>query len=265
MEGAALEEQEDLVARVSLARNLMHRVVSLQEHMNELSTQYAEAKEKRKKRPILYAVGGFLVAFWLVTSTPLRMVTGLLTVPFYNGDYDASVRLLNIVNLIVSAIVGVVLYRAIAAAADKNLERMNAAIDQNNAQVETNNQSVTQGIEQTKENIFAAQQRWATEVAPWYPVDYQSVDAVDFFYSAVRNHRATTVQEMVNLYETEMHQRRMEQGQQAMINQQSIGNMLQLGNLFMQGQILNQAQQINTSTASTSKNLDWITWKMGKR
>ena len=79
------------------------------------------------------------------------------------------------------------------------------------------------------------------------------------------NHRATTVQEMVNLYETEMHQRRMEAGQQQILNQQRIGNMLQIGNLFMQGQILNQAQQINANTASASGNLDWMARAMGKR
>ena len=76
-------------------------------------------------------------------------------------------------------------------------------------------------------------------------MDYDNTAAVDFFLSAVRNHRATTVQEMVNLYVTEM-------------DQQRIGNMLQISNLFMQGQILNQAQQINANTASTSRNVDWI-------
>ena len=90
------------------------------------------------------------------------------------------------------------------------------------------------------------------EVAPWYPMDYDNIDAVDFFLTAVRNHRASTMQEMVNLYETERHQRRMEQGQQQILNQQRIGNMLQLGNLFIQGQVLSQAQQINANTASGS-------------
>ena len=69
---------------------------------------------------------------------------------------------------------------------------------------------------------------------------------------------------MVNLYETEMHQRRMEAGQQQMLNQQRIGNMLQIGNLMMQGQILNQAQQINANTAGVKDNLDWMTRVMGK-
>lgn len=103
------------------------------------------------------------------------------------------------------------------------------------------------------------QQRWAEEVAPWYPMDYDNIEAVDFFFAAVRNHRAATVQEMVNLYETEMHQRRMEAGQRQMLNQQRIGNMLQLGNLFMQGQVLSQAQQVNANTASASANIDRLT------
>ncbi len=96
-------------------------------------------------------------------------------------------------------------------------------------------------------------------------MDYDSIEAVDFFLLPCANHRATTVQEMVNLYETEMHKRRMEAGQQQILNQPRIGNMLHIGNLFMQGQILNQAQQINANTASASGNLDWMARAMGKR
>ena len=171
----------------------------------------------------------------------------------------------NVVNLIVSAIIGAILYKVIAKTADKSRSQINAAIDQSNQQVEANNQALAQSIEQTKQEIFAVQQQWALQVAPWYPMDYDSIEAVDFFLAAVRNHRATTVQEMVNLYETEMHQRRMEAGQQQILNQQRIGNMLQIGNLFMQGQILNQAQQINANTASANSNLDWMARAMGKR
>ena len=237
------EQTGDLLAGVTTAHDLMHRVVGLQNRINQLTTQFAAKKEKKTKRhPLLYAILGFLIAFTLITST-----------------------IWNVVNLIISAIIGAVLYKVIAKTADKSRAQRNAAIDQSNAQVEANNQALAQNIEQTKQEIFAVQQRWAAEVAPWYPMDYDNIAAVDFFLSAVRNHRATTVQEMVNLYETEMHQRRMEAGQQQMLNQQRIGNMLQIGNLMMQGQILSQAQQINANTASTSDNLDWITQRMGRR
>lgn len=261
------EQTGDLLAGVTTAHDLMHRVVGLQNRINQLTTQFAAKKEKKTKRhPLLYAILGFLIAFTLITSTPLKAVTYPVTIPFFAaGGMELQVMIWNVVNLIISAIIGAVLYKVIAKTADKSRAQRNAAIDQSNAQVEANNQALAQNIEQTKQEIFAVQQRWAAEVAPWYPMDYDNIAAVDFFLSAVRNHRATTVQEMVDLYETEMHQRRMEAGQQQMLNQQRIGNMLQIGNLMMQGQILNQAQQINANTASTSDNLDWITQRMGRR
>ena len=255
-----MEEQASLLPGVATAHDLMHRVVALQQRINQLTTQFATKTEKKTKRhPVLYAIGGFLIAFTLITSTPLRVLTFPVTMPFFPiGGMELQTTVWNVVNFIVSAIIGAILYKVIAKTADKSRSQINAAIDQSNQQVEANNQALAQSIEQTKQEIFAVQQQWASQVAPWYPMDYDSIEAVDFFLAAVRNHRATTVQEMVNLYETEMHQRRMEAGQQQILNQQRIGNMLQIDNLFMQGQILNQAQQINANTASASSSLDQI-------
>ena len=262
-----MEEQANLLPGVATAHDLMHRVVDLQGRINQLTTQFATKTEKKTKRhPVLYAIGGFLIAFTLITSTPLRVLTFPVTMSFFPiGGMELQTTVWNVVNLIVSAIIGAILYKVIAKTADKSRSQINAAIDQSNQQVEANNQALAQSIEQTKQEIFAVQQQWASQVAPWYPMDYDSIEAVDFFLAAVRNHRATTVQEMVNLYETEMHQRRMEEGQQRILNQQRIGNMLQIGNLFMQGQILNQAQQINANTASANSDLSWIANAMGKR
>lgn len=262
-----MNEQENLLSSITTAHNLMHRVVSLQQRINQLTTQFATKTEKKTKRhPVLYAIGGYLIAFTLITSTPLRVLTYPFTLPFFPiGGMELQTMVWNIVNLTVSAVIGAILYKVIAKTADKSRSQKNAAIDQSNQQVEANNHALAQSIEQTKQEIFAVQQQWASQVAPWYPMDYDSIEAVDFFLAAVRNHRATTVQEMVNLYETEMHQRRMEAGQQQIFSQQRIGNMLQLGNLFMQGQILNQAQQVNASTAGANSNLSWIANAMGKR
>lgn len=256
----------DLLAGVTTAHDLMHQVVGLQNNINQMTSYFGVKEEKKTKRhPVLYAVLGFLIAFTLITSTPLKVITYPFTMPFFAlGGMETQVMVWNVINLIVSALIGVVLYGVIARSADKNRAQVNANIDKNNARIESNNQTLAQNIEQTKQQIFALQRRWANEVAPWYPMDYDNINAVNFFLVAVRNHRASTVQEMVNLYENEMHQRRMEAGQQEMINQQRVGNMLQIGNLFMQGRILNQAQQINANTTSVKDNLDWITRSMGK-
>lgn len=165
----------------------MHRVVGLQNRINQLSTQFAAKTEKKTKRhPVLYAVAGFLIAFALITSTPLKAITYPITIPFFSaGGMELQVMVWNIVNLVLSAIIGAVLYGVISKSADKGRERKNATIDQSNAQVEANNQALAQSIEQTKQEIFAVQQRWAAEVAPWYPMDYDNIDAVDFFLTAV--------------------------------------------------------------------------------
>ena len=63
------------------------------------------------------------------------------------------------------------------------------------------NQLTTQFVQKAekkaKREIFAAQQQWAEEVAPWYPMDYDNIEAVDFFLVAVRNHRAVTSESTV--------------------------------------------------------------------
>lgn len=47
----------------------MHRVVGLQNRINQLSTQFAAKTEKKTKRhPVLYAVAGFLIAFGTVKN-----------------------------------------------------------------------------------------------------------------------------------------------------------------------------------------------------
>ena len=155
----------------------MHRVVGLQNRINQLSTQFAAKTEKKTKRhPVLYAVAGFLIAFALITSTPLKAITYPITIPFFSaGGMELQVMVWNIVNLVLSAIIGAVLYGVISKSADKGRERKNATIDQSNAQVEANNQALAQSIEQTKQEIFAVQQRWAAEVAPWYPMDYDNM------------------------------------------------------------------------------------------
>lgn len=259
--GNDVSEQEDLLSRVATAHDLMHRVVNLQNRINQLSSQFtAKAKNDTKRHPVLYAIAGFLIAFTLITSTPLKAVTFPLSIPFFTPESnDLQIMVWNAVNLIVSAIVGFVFYKIIARVADKGRAQRNAAIDQSNAQIDANNLALSQAVDQTTQEIFALQQRWAVEVAPWYPMDYDNIHAVDFFLSAVRNHRAGSVQELVNLYETEMHQRRMEQGQQQILKQQRIGNMLQIGNLLMQGQVLSQAQQVNANTAAASANIDRLT------
>lgn len=104
---------------------------------------------------MFYAIAGFLIAFTLITSTPLCALTYPFSLPFYaTGGPDLQRDVWNAINLIVSAVIGVVLYLVIAKAADTSRARRNVYIDNNNAVVDANNQALAQSIEQTKQEIF---------------------------------------------------------------------------------------------------------------
>ena len=94
-----MEEQANLLPGVATAHDLMHRVVDLQGRINQLTTQFAAKTEKKTKRhPVLYAIGGFLIAFTLITSTPLKAITYLPTLPFFSmGGTELQLAFWNIV------------------------------------------------------------------------------------------------------------------------------------------------------------------------
>lgn len=110
----------------------------------------------------------------------------------------------------------------------KAMEKENSAISEQNARI-------YEIIDELKQRILPLQKRYAERIAPWYPQNYCSVDAVGFFVDAVQNYRANTVSEAVNLYEDALHKRKMERGQEQIAKQQRISAMLQVGALMMQG------------------------------
>ncbi|BDR53683.1 hypothetical protein KIM372_15900 [Bombiscardovia nodaiensis] len=67
---------------------------------------------------------------------------------------------------------------------------------------------------------------FSRQISPWYPADYLTSEAANFFANAVSNGRADTVKEMVNLYEVTLHQQRMENLQQQQLNAQRMGNII---------------------------------------
>lgn len=118
------EQTADLLSGITTAHDLMHRVVNLQNRINQLTTQFCA-------------------------------LTYPFSLPFYaTGGPDLQRDVWNAINLIVSAVIGMVLYLVIAKAADTSRARRNVYIDNNNAVVDANNQALAQSIEQTKQEIF---------------------------------------------------------------------------------------------------------------
>jgi hypothetical protein len=112
----------------------------------------------------------------------------------------------------------------------------------------------------------------------WFPQSYLSADCVDYFISAMESYRADSVKELINLYEQEMHNRRMEEMQNTVIQQNEImireqkrANMYQL---FQIGQHAythsllqrecNELSNINGNLSNINKNAEITAAAMDK-
>ena len=92
------------------------------------------------------------------------------------------------------------------------------------------------------EDLQKVQIAYRERVAYWYPDNYCSLDAVEFFYNAVNNYRADSLKEAINLYETALHQRRVEDTQKQALKEQRFANM---ANLVMQGAAIGEMKRHN--------------------
>ncbi|MDF7665914.1 hypothetical protein [Bifidobacterium sp. ESL0745] len=98
-----------------------------------------------------------------------------------------------------------------------------------------------------RQRLAQVQRAYADRVAPWYPPEYSSVEASSFMGKAVRQGRANTLGEAINLYENHMHQARVEQ-------QQETANFLaseQLMATYLAGSDISDAVDRNTEAVKT--------------
>lgn len=102
----------------------------------------------------------------------------------------------------------------------------NKDVTANNEKIMANNQWLSNQEQGVLQEIEQIQNVYNERIAPWYPEKYSYLDAAQFFYDAVNNYRADNMKELINIYETAMHQQRMEEGQKEAIKQQKIGNFI---------------------------------------
>lgn len=92
---------------------------------------------------------------------------------------------------------------ALVKAKNKKIQEANNILKQKNAELSAefdkwNNQNI------------AYRDQLAKAAGNWFPRDYLTPDALNFFVKALENQRADNFRELVNLYETDAHNRRME-------------------------------------------------------
>ena len=128
----------------------------------------------------------------------------------------------------------------------------NEKIDQKNQALLTNENAILTELKKV-------QALYRENLSSWYPENYCSVDAVEFFHSTIKNYRADNLKEAINLYEISLHQRRVENTQKQALQEQRFANM---ANLIMQGAALGEMSRHNAVTEfelqKTNRTLDNI-------
>lgn len=134
----------------------------------------------------------------------------------------------------------------------------NHGIVAQNKRIAKDNQAVQAQMQELAAAYYQLEDELKQTTASWYPQDYYNTYAAEFFLRAVRNHRADSVKEMVNLFETtKEHQKLLEfqkeqarqeqlrrerqaqsmaQIQQDLISDLQFVNMLEFASNFLKGQ-----------------------------
>lgn len=102
-----------------------------------------------------------------------------------------------------------------------------AEIDATLLEVETFNKTIEQRNTERRKKISALESeldpiytRWDKEASSWYPEDYKTLDAVEFFIKKLKNYQAETKAEVINLYDEYLHRENLENLQQKAIENQ---------------------------------------------
>lgn len=213
-----MQTREDLLNGLNEAVVLIQQLANIQQRLNKVRNQYKRIIPNKK-------VGNFakFILICLILNCALNLIQ------------------LNIWGIIISAMEVVVVYVIIQFLYKKTNEK----IDAGNQRIVAENENIKVQEQTVLDELQKVQIAYRERVSYWYPENYCSVDAVEFFYNAVKNYRADNLKEAINLYETVLHQKRVEDTQKQALQQQKLNTLLSAGSLMMQGMSLGEQSRHN--------------------
>lgn len=214
-----MNTREELLNGLNDAVGLIGQLGNIQGRLNQVRSQYKNPKPHKKiaKRLIV-----LLIVY--IVAMIVTLVNGSGIFNFIFGMVE-----LGIICLIVKFI----------------YKKINDGIDKRNEQLATENEMVKEQEQTVLNNLNNVRREYQERVGYWYPENYCTLDAAEFFLDAVKNYRADNIKEAINLYETTLHQKRLEANQQQAMKEQRFANM---ANLIMQGAALGEMSRHNAAT-----------------
>lgn len=148
-----------------------------------------------------------------------------------------------------------------------------------NEEVEAYNQKVQEQRTALYNRYLALQKDLTAKTPRWFPPDYYNMEAVEFFLAAVRNSRADSVKEMVNLFEStaqhkemiayqQLQTQKLDQlidGQQELVagqkeanRQLRFANMMSVANFIQLSGINSGVRDLSAQTAKLQRGVDSV-------
>lgn len=218
-----MNSREELLNGLNNAVNIIRRLANIQKRLDYVRSQYRNIKQLKK----FSIFGKIAIVFWTILSLYV-----------YSVSNDIAMLILG---LIIWVLPNFLIFSSRKKTKNKKIVEENKEIVAKNQQLAIQEQHILNELQEV-------QTLYRNHIGSWYPIDYCSVDAAEFFYNTVNNYRADNLKEAINLYEMTLHQRRIEANQRQAIREQQLNNLL-----FAQ-----QVDAINKQTSSINNVNDSI-------
>lgn len=205
-----MQTRDELLRSLEDAVSVIKRLSNIQQRLNKVRAQYKALKPSKKMKRFL-----IFILVMACMGCIVQLSNGIL------------VFLVQAIQIVLGYFVVKYIYK-----------KKNEKITAHNETIQAQEQAVLNDLQMV-------QIMYRERIEHWYPEKYCSVDAAEFFCSSVKNYRADNLKEAINLYETTLHQRRIENTQKQALQEQRFAN---VASLVMQGAALGEMSRHNAVT-----------------
>lgn len=296
-----MEINEALLEKLKQVKRYINKIVKVTERQVNIVASFRESASRfdtdnNKSKVILVAVilciasvlfTGLVLQDWSAVGmlaacagilywkrgkkSKLKIVAFALLAMFAFNFVSATIEVTLAGNLVVPIVAGF-LCAGVFFAAKYVIKLHNNVIDKHNAEIEQSNAQLQMEYEETVAELKQLKQELAAYGKGWYPTDYYSMDAVNFFINSVANLKALNMQQAILQFDEAQYRKKMldsqrqivELNKQQVFNQRvmigclTFANVMQMQNLSLQHQQLNATRANTTATnnaASAVRNL----------
>lgn len=282
-------------------QNVLTEYINLERAFRTKQAAIGTTSIKDRSKLLAITVGGTMLAFYLLICAMSRDVTSIIllaaagaVIAFGKKKQKSKLKTLAYIIIAVSifdviyrlsmflnlgiAIIMLVILAAVIAVEYFFITGKNRRVAAHNKEVDAHNAEIRAKRTALYDRYTSLQKELDSNAPDWFPPDYYNMEAVDFFINVVRNSRADSVKEMVNLFEaTAQHQEMIAyqrqqtaqlnsliNGQQAIQKELRFANMMNVANFIQLAGINSGVRNLNAQASGINRQLGGLNSTAGR-